>query len=379
MHFKQFYLGCLAQASYLIGSDGEAAVVDPRRDVDEYLDEAAALGLTIRWVIETHLHADFVSGHRELAERTGATIVIGARAGATFPHRAARDGDRIPVGRLVLRDPGDAGAHPRQHLRGGDRPRGLTRPAHGPHRRHALRGRRGPSGPGRGPGLLHRGDGGDALRLAPPQASPSSRRGGGVSGPRGGVPVRAQHLPGELLHDRRAASLERGAPGHAPGRVRALGDHRSAGDPPSLRPGRGQEPRGSGVSRRPSDACRSHPRGRGPALRRRRRDPRRPPRAGLRGGARARLGQHRPARRVRALGGSVAPRRAAHRAGRGRGRPGPRGGHPPGPGGPGERGGAPRRGPGGLGGGRPPPAAPSASWRSTSSTSGCARPRGSSR
>ncbi|HWW93280.1 MAG TPA: MBL fold metallo-hydrolase, partial [Vicinamibacteria bacterium] len=72
MDFMQFYLGCLAHASYLIGSEGEAAVVDPRRDVDEYLAEARARRLAIRYVIETHLHADFVSGHRELAERTGA-------------------------------------------------------------------------------------------------------------------------------------------------------------------------------------------------------------------------------------------------------------------------------------------------------------------
>jgi len=92
MYFKQFYLNCLAQASYLIGSDGEAAVVDPRRDVDDYVNEAAAAGLRIRWVIETHLHADFVGGHRELADRTGATIVFGAKAGATLPHRAVADG-----------------------------------------------------------------------------------------------------------------------------------------------------------------------------------------------------------------------------------------------------------------------------------------------
>ena len=103
MFFEQIYLGCLAQASYLIGSDGEAAVVDPRRDVDEYIGRAEAEGLHIRYVIETHLHADFVSGHRELAERTGAEIVIGARAGATFPHRAAKDGDEIRVGKVLLR------------------------------------------------------------------------------------------------------------------------------------------------------------------------------------------------------------------------------------------------------------------------------------
>jgi hydroxyacylglutathione hydrolase len=103
VYFKQFYLGCLAQASYLVGSDGEAAVVDPRRDVDEYLVEADAQGLRIRYVVETHLHADFVSGHRELAERTGAEIVISARAGAAFPHRGVRDGDEIALGRVRLR------------------------------------------------------------------------------------------------------------------------------------------------------------------------------------------------------------------------------------------------------------------------------------
>src|SRR5262245_46393345 len=103
MYFKQFYLGCLAQASYLVGDEGEAAVVDPRRDVQEYLDEAAAAGLAIRYVVETHLHADFVGGHLELAERTGATVVIGARAGALFPHLAVRDGDELRVGRVALR------------------------------------------------------------------------------------------------------------------------------------------------------------------------------------------------------------------------------------------------------------------------------------
>jgi hydroxyacylglutathione hydrolase len=101
--FKQFYLGCLAHASYLVGSEGEAAAVDPRRDVDEYLAEASAQGLRIRYVIETHLHADFVSGHRELAARAGAQIVFGARAGVTFPHLAVRDGEELPLGRLVLR------------------------------------------------------------------------------------------------------------------------------------------------------------------------------------------------------------------------------------------------------------------------------------
>jgi hydroxyacylglutathione hydrolase len=102
MHFRQFYLGCLAHASYLIGSAGEAAVVDPQRDVQQYLDEAEARGLTIRYVIETHLHADFVSGHRELAARTGAEIVFGQAARVEFPHRAVRDGDELRIGHVTL-------------------------------------------------------------------------------------------------------------------------------------------------------------------------------------------------------------------------------------------------------------------------------------
>lgn len=103
MHFKQFYLTCLAHASYLIGSAGEAVVVDPQRDVDQYITEADAHGLKIKYVIETHLHADFVSGHRELAARTGAEIVFGEKAGASFPHRPVREGDELRLGAVVLR------------------------------------------------------------------------------------------------------------------------------------------------------------------------------------------------------------------------------------------------------------------------------------
>ncbi len=103
MYFKQFYLACLAHASYLIGSEGDAVVVDPQRDVDQYINEAEAKGLKIRYVIETHLHADFVSGHRELAARTGAEIVFGKEAGAEFPHRAVSDGDEMKIGKVSLR------------------------------------------------------------------------------------------------------------------------------------------------------------------------------------------------------------------------------------------------------------------------------------
>jgi hydroxyacylglutathione hydrolase len=103
MYFKQFYLGCLAHASYLIGSEGEAAVVDPQRDVDEYIKEADAHDFKIKYIIETHLHADFVSGHRELSARTGAEIVFSEKAGSTFPHCAVKEGDEIKLGKAILK------------------------------------------------------------------------------------------------------------------------------------------------------------------------------------------------------------------------------------------------------------------------------------
>src|SRR6266849_6150399 len=109
MYFEQFYLGCLAHASYLLGSKTEAVVVDPQRDVDLYLKAAEDHGLTIRHIFETHLHADFVSGHKELAARTGAQIYFGASAGATFPHVAVQDGFELRFGKArikVLETPG---------------------------------------------------------------------------------------------------------------------------------------------------------------------------------------------------------------------------------------------------------------------------------
>ena len=109
MFFEQFYLGCLAHASYLLASDGEAVVVDPQRDVEIYLQAAAEKGFQIRHIFETHLHADFVSGHKELAARTGAQIYIGAKAHATFPHVALHDGFELRFGGAkitVLETPG---------------------------------------------------------------------------------------------------------------------------------------------------------------------------------------------------------------------------------------------------------------------------------
>ena len=109
MYFEQFYLGCLAHASYMLASGEEAVVVDPQRDVDIYLKAAEEHGARIRHIFETHLHADFVSGHKELAARTGATIYIGARAEARFPHVNVQDGFELRSGKLriaVLETPG---------------------------------------------------------------------------------------------------------------------------------------------------------------------------------------------------------------------------------------------------------------------------------
>jgi len=101
---EQFYLGCLAHASYLIGDERTrtAAVVDPRRDVDEYVAFAAAHGLTIAHVLLTHFHADFIAGHLELRDRTGAAIYLGAAAKAEYRFTPLADGDRIDLGDVRL-------------------------------------------------------------------------------------------------------------------------------------------------------------------------------------------------------------------------------------------------------------------------------------
>ncbi len=104
MIFEQHYLGCLSQASYLIGdeSSGRAVVVDPRRDVGEYLESADKHGLSIELVIETHFHADFLSGHLELAAATGAEIAYGSLAETEFESRKLDHGERISLGEVVL-------------------------------------------------------------------------------------------------------------------------------------------------------------------------------------------------------------------------------------------------------------------------------------
>jgi hydroxyacylglutathione hydrolase len=111
MLLKQYYLNCLAHASYLIGdpSSGTAVVVDPQRDIDAYVDDAVSYGLQIRHVFLTHFHADFLAGHLELRDRAGATIHLGAKAKAEFAFTPMADGDSLDLGRVrltVLETPG---------------------------------------------------------------------------------------------------------------------------------------------------------------------------------------------------------------------------------------------------------------------------------
>src|SRR5579862_2150679 len=105
MILKQFYLGCHAHASYLIGDEqtGVAAVVDPQRDIDQYIAFAAEHKLQIKHVFLTHLHADFIAGHLELRDRVGAKIYLGAAAKAKYAFDALKDGDIVEFGRLRLK------------------------------------------------------------------------------------------------------------------------------------------------------------------------------------------------------------------------------------------------------------------------------------
>ncbi|MEU8761487.1 rhodanese-like domain-containing protein [Streptomyces sp. NPDC048659] len=105
MFFAQYYLDCLSQASYMIADEttGQAVVVDPRRDVSEYLADAAAHGFTVVGVINTHFHADFVAGHLEMADSTGAWIGYGRRAETEYPIRALAEGERVSLGDVTLR------------------------------------------------------------------------------------------------------------------------------------------------------------------------------------------------------------------------------------------------------------------------------------
>lgn len=136
MILKQYYLGCLAHASYLIGDEtsSTAIIVDPQRDIDQYVVDAEKFGLEIRHVFLTHFHADFVAGHLELRDRCGATIHLGARAKAEYAFVSMNDGDTLefPGLRLqVLETPGHTiESIPDPSVRSGEEPGETSRRPH---------------------------------------------------------------------------------------------------------------------------------------------------------------------------------------------------------------------------------------------------------
>lgn len=103
MEIKQLYTGCLSEAAYFITSEGEAAVIDPLRDVDTYIKLAEEKGVKIKYIFESHFHADFVSGHLDLSKKTGAPIVYGPDTEAAFKVHIAKDGEEFKVGKLTIR------------------------------------------------------------------------------------------------------------------------------------------------------------------------------------------------------------------------------------------------------------------------------------
>ncbi len=103
MHIEQIYTGCLAQGAYYIESNGEVAIIDPLREIEPYLERANQANHTIKYVLETHFHADFVSGHLDLARATGAKIVFGPEAHPDFDYHSAKDGEELALGAVKIR------------------------------------------------------------------------------------------------------------------------------------------------------------------------------------------------------------------------------------------------------------------------------------
>ena len=103
MKIEQLYTGCLAQGAYYIESEGEVAIIDPLREIQPYIDKAAANNTKIKYILETHFHADFVSGHVDLANKTGATIVFGPGATTNYDILSAKDGEELKIGKVTIK------------------------------------------------------------------------------------------------------------------------------------------------------------------------------------------------------------------------------------------------------------------------------------
>ena len=109
MKVEQLYTGCLAEAAYYIESEGEAVIIDPLRETKPYMDKLEKEGVKLKYIFETHFHADFVSGHLDLAKKTGATIVYGPNANTSYDIYQTKDGEELKLGKLtfkVLHTPG---------------------------------------------------------------------------------------------------------------------------------------------------------------------------------------------------------------------------------------------------------------------------------
>src|SRR5258705_13551175 len=103
MFIKQLYTSCLSEAAYYIESNGEAAIIDPMRDIDEYLQLADERKARIKYIFETHFHADFVSGHLDLGKATGAPIIYGPGTETKFPVHIAKDSETFSIGNLTIK------------------------------------------------------------------------------------------------------------------------------------------------------------------------------------------------------------------------------------------------------------------------------------
>ena len=205
--FRQYNLAVLSHYSYLIGSGGEAMIIDPARDVGRYLKDAQELGLKITRVYLTHSHADFVAGHMELAKATGAEIIVNEATKAGFPHKPVKDGGCHRLRQSTRGHRDDSGAHPRRHLPLRVSSSLRDEPGVRPHRRHFVHRQRRSSRPD---GRCHERSrtGRNGLSLLEGQTVRTARRHEVLPGSRGGLALRCTLERQARLHDRRAAQGE---------------------------------------------------------------------------------------------------------------------------------------------------------------------------